>query len=109
MAGTPAPRQAHFAPLALRRSLRSGRDEWRGPLHPATLTSLHWLFAARSAPFAIEWRPLHPPSSLRSTGSSPLAPLRSRRSRVPNEFVSNGWQAKRRLSSVLSAVAQGAN
>ena len=26
MAGSPAPRQAHFAPLALRRSLRSVRD-----------------------------------------------------------------------------------
>src|SRR5690349_5592954 len=106
MAGTPAPRQAHFATLALRSSLRSVRaaplrpsvapfrlsalndarvalsaearsakaahspcsfacDEgasplglpyaslgWRGPLHPAKLTSLRSLFAARSAPFA---------------------------------------------------------
>src|SRR6266545_5576648 len=73
------------------------------------------LRSARSSPLApLRSRlnggdPCTPPSSLRSARSSPLAPLRSRRSRVPNEFVSNGWQAKRRLSSVLSAVAQGAN
>jgi hypothetical protein len=28
--------------------------EWRGPLHPAKLTTLRSLFAARSAPFALE-------------------------------------------------------
>src|SRR3982750_29906 len=31
---------------------RGASVEWREPLQPAKLTSLRWLFAARSAPFA---------------------------------------------------------
>jgi len=53
----------------------------RGPLHPAWLTALRSPFAARSVPFALE--------------SLTLA----------NEFVSDGWQATRRLSTVASAKA----
>src|SRR6266545_8425803 len=98
-------RSARSSPLAPLRSRLNGGD-------PCTPPSS--LRSARSSPLApLRSRlnggdPCTPPSSLRSARSSPLAPLRSRRSRVPNEFVSNGWQAKRRLSSVLSAVAQGA-
>src|SRR5437762_1482858 len=73
MAGSPAPRQAHFATLALRCSLRCvALLEWRGPLHPARLTSLRSHFAARSAAlrFLNGGVPCTPPSSLRYARTS---------------------------------------
>src|SRR5919106_6750264 len=106
MAGTPAPRQAHFATRALRGSLRSVRALAGTPVIPAPLAWLTRFARSRhseglrpsDSPTLLlnGGDPCTPPSSLRYASPSPLAPL-------PSRAGGNPGPAPRRRSAVAVA------